>query len=278
MEEVRKIIVQFDDGKTMTTYLGPDNRIGDSYWVNFCWGMKKYFCLVDRNGKPITPLLTQMLISYICSQDRNNILLELKKPKEKNSNFYHFQKRNGEYQCVFSTNNKENIPFKMKQTEDDDYLFLVSPNNKLALYSFQEARQITSFFDKLELIEEDWHHLAFFTQNIIIEHPNVHHFLATQLVGFIGYHGEFSSQIYDTSPLIYRKEDGRYYVILERGEVGMKRFQDLCFNLTLAYQDYYQEMDIQNTKVISNLFMEKVEALDIPNYKKPAKIIEFPKR
>ena len=96
MEEVKKIKITFEDGKTMTTYYGPDNRIGDSYWVTVFHHMRKYFCLINKNGKPITSLLTKELMSFFYTKDRNDILLELKGQNETHSNFYHFQKKEKE--------------------------------------------------------------------------------------------------------------------------------------------------------------------------------------
>lgn len=277
MEEVKKIKITFEDGKTMTTYYGPGNRIGDSYWVTIFHHMRKYFCLINKNGKPITSLLTKELVSFFCTKDRNDIVLELKGQNETHSNFYHFQKKEKEYHCVFSTENKDQMFFEMKQTDNSDYCYLISANQKMALYSLKDAKQITPFFDELELVDEDSTHLAFFSEKIILEEDQ-EKFIATELVGFIGYQGEFSSRIYDTNSLIYHNEDQRYYIILQSGLEGIKKFQELCFRLTLAYQNYYSEVDRQNDEVISELFLEKIEVKDRPSYQNPAKIIPFPKR
>lgn len=83
MEEVRKITIQFDNRKKINTYLGPDNRIGDCYWVYVSYHIKKYFCLVEKDGRPITPLLEQELISYFSTNDHNDICIELRKKEDR---------------------------------------------------------------------------------------------------------------------------------------------------------------------------------------------------
>ncbi len=277
MEEVRKIKIKFDNKRTMTTYLGPENRIGDSYWVAFFYHFKNYFCLLSKEGKPLTPLLQQTLVSYSCTKDKNHIILELKKPKEKDSNFYHFKKKNNEYHCVFSTDTKNDIHYRLEPSIDEKFYYLTTSTNKKALYSLEDEQQLTAFFDELEIIQEV-DHLAYFSKNIMITNADGEEMIATKLVGFIGYHGEFSSRILDTNDMKYSNPENQYYIILESGLEAIKKFYDLCNRMTTAYTNFYLELDRQNEERISELFLEKVEANDIPSHKNPAKIIEFPKR
>lgn len=278
MDRVRKVRIQFEDGKKVYTYLGENNRIGDCYWIVTSYHMKNYSCLVDKNGNPLTPLFNKQLLSCFSSKDRKNIFIELKNIEEENSYFYHFQKKNETYSFVFSTENKNSIPFRIEVTTNDDYWLLVSPEERKALYSVKDIKQLTPFFTKLELVEDASHHLAYFSHDIILEEEDSERFVATELVGFIGYQGEFSSRIFDMNDCIYKRIEDRYFTIVESGSLGRKSFEILCKNITIMYQNYYKLLNWQNDEIISELFIEKVVQNDIPSYQNPAKILEFPKR
>lgn len=261
----RSVIIHYND-EDLKVKIDSNKMVGDCYWASFNDG--RHF-LLQSNLNICDPITTKNLLFYFHTDNFNDICLVLKGKEDSVPIFYHLKKVFDNYVNVYSTDYINNTYVKIVESPSEDYWLIEKINEEQqAIYSIKDAKRITPFFDKINFnIPKSKSHLAQYSKDIIDKNGNV----KTKLIGYVGYDGNFSSQIYDV-------EKNEYYSICNVGISGIKLFEEFTLFLHNQYKELDKyKVDLTN-EALKNLFNQKIEHLTPIKFPQKAKIIDFKNR
>lgn len=251
-----------DSDKEFNESVISDIKIGDCHWITLEDGLS---CLVQDKNVMCSPLTDKKYISHFFTNGYNDICIELK-DEDNCSFFYHYKKIFDKYVNVFSTCT-DNHHYKMLDSKKEGYWLLENVRGDQAIYYPKQASQITPFFSKIVFdTNNSNYHLAHFSKSIVLDSGK----LKSQLIGYVGYDGCFSSRIFDV-------EEQKYYTISGNGINAMNSFTGLVKNLKMHYSDIDDYIFDLSNVVLANLYSEHIETVQ-PKKTSKCKIIDFNSR
>lgn len=243
------------------------------YQIEFSHKKKKYYGVVDFNGRLLISISEVPIIEIFATNDRLNYCFTKFDDENNSYESFHLQKQeDGKFSLKAYVKGNENTNCRLVDTIKDEYWFIESTTDGIvnfSLYDVKQAKILTPGFTGISFEEEKSRVLAFVEKDIFTDIDGDIVYL-TSLLSYIDYEGNFVTPIYDTD----KEVDSYYDAISYNFDKSFKSYNRFIESVTEKHRNRYIEHNNHVTEVLADMFTNLYSVEDIKK-KTPTKILEY---